>query len=60
MGTTKKQVGFSEKAKSMFEKTEKALGKVSKNIVEDAKRHNSYLVVSDKKGNIKKIHAKDL
>lgn len=60
MGTTKKQVGFSEKAKSMFEKTEKALGKVSKNIVEETKKRNSYMVVSDGKGGIKKIHAKDL
>lgn len=60
MGTAKTKIGFSEKAHSLFEKTEKALQKVSDNIVTETKNLNSYIVIADKKGNIKKICAKDI
>lgn len=60
MGTVKTKIGFSDKAQQEFEKTEKALQAVAENIVAETKAMNSYMVVSDKKGGIKKIPAKDL
>ena len=60
MGTVKSKVGFSDKAQKLFEKTERALQKVSENITAETKALNSYMVISDEKGNIKKVPAKDL
>ena len=60
MGTVKNKIGFSGKAQTEFDQTEKALQKVAKNIIADTKAKNSYLVIADEKGNIKKIPAKDL
>ncbi len=37
-----------------------ALDKAIKNVIAETKAKNSFLVVADKKGNIKKIPAKDL
>jgi len=39
---------------------EKGLRKVSQKLIEEEKARNGYLVISDKKGNIKKVPAKDL
>lgn len=60
MGTTKKNVASSERHKQLSDATEKALKKVSEKLIAETKRLNSYLVVGDGKGNIKKIPAKDL
>lgn len=60
MGTVKTKIGFSDKAHWLFEKTEKALQKVSDNIVTETKNLNSYIVIADKKGNVKKVYAKDI
>jgi hypothetical protein len=38
----------------------KALDKAIKKVIAETKAKNSYMVVSDKKGNIIKIHARDL
>jgi len=37
-----------------------ALDKAIKNVIAETKAKNSYMVIADKKGNIKKIPAKDL
>ena len=60
MGKTKKNIEFSEKHKQETEATEKALKKVHEKLIAETKEKNSYLVVSDENGNIKKIPAKDL
>lgn len=60
MESVKETIGFSERHKELHNKTEKALREVSKTIVETAKKTNTYIVVSDKDGNIKKIPAADL
>ena len=60
MGTIKNKIGFSEKAQTEFDQTEKALDKVAKAIIADTKAKNSYMVIADEKGNIQKIAAKDL
>ncbi|MDB5207087.1 MAG: hypothetical protein JWR72_2162 [Flavisolibacter sp.] len=60
MGTTKKQVGFSDRHKELSKATEAALKKVRAKLVAETKAKNSYLVVTDEAGNIKKIPAKDL
>lgn len=52
--------GFSVKAETEFSKTEKALGKAALNIVAKTKKNNSYLVIADENGKVKKIPAKDL
>ncbi|HEY8968705.1 MAG TPA: hypothetical protein VIM64_06425 [Puia sp.] len=39
---------------------EKSLKKVWEKLVEEKKKNNGYLVVSDKDGKVKKIPAKDL
>lgn len=53
MSAVKKQEDLSGKMKI-------ALDKAIKKVVEETKAKNSYLVFSDKDGNIKKIPAKDL
>lgn len=60
MGTTKKNVELSKRHRDLSEATTKALQKVSEHLIAETKRLNSYLVVSDEAGNVKKIPAKDL
>lgn len=48
------------KKESLTEKIQIALDKAIVNVIAETKAKNSYLVVADKKGNIKKIPAKDL
>lgn len=60
MGKTKKNIELSQKHRAETEATEKALQKVSEKLIAETKAKNSYLVVSDEAGNIKKIPAKDL
>ena len=60
MEAIKKQIGLSKKHHDLSAEIDKALKKVSENIIAETKKLNSYLVVSDKDGNIKKIPAKDL
>jgi hypothetical protein len=60
VGKTKKNIEFTKKHQALKEATEKALKKVSEKLIAETKAKNSYLVVSDDKGNIKKIPAKDL
>lgn len=60
MGVTKKSITLSSAHMQLMEKTDKALKKVSADIVAETKKLDSYLVVSDAGGNIKKIPAKDL
>ncbi len=60
MGKTKANVELSQRHRDETIATEKALKKVSEKLIAETKRLNSYLVVSDEDGNIKKIPAKDL
>jgi hypothetical protein len=60
MGKTKKNIDLSQRHKEESEAIEKALKKVSEKLIAETKEKNSYLVVSDEHGNIKKIPAKDL
>ncbi len=53
MNTPKKREDLSDKIKI-------ALDKAIENVIAETKSKNSYLVVADKAGNIKKIPAKDL
>jgi hypothetical protein len=46
--------------KSMVPKIRIALDKAIANVIAETKAKNSYFVYSDKKGNIIKVHAKDL
>ena len=60
MGKTQKNIELSEKHQKLKEATERALKKVSAKLIAETKAKNSYLVVSDENGNVKKIPAKDL
>jgi hypothetical protein len=60
MGTTKKNTQFSVKHNSLLSKTTNALKKVAQHLIAETKATNSYLVVADKNGKVKKILAKDL
>ena len=60
MEKTKSNIKFSNKHDELGEAVEAALKKVSQNIIEETKKQNSYLVVTDEDGNIKHIPAKDL
>lgn len=60
MGTVKTNPGFSVRHNSLLNKTTDALKKVTPNLIAETKATNSYIVVSDKSGKIKKIPAKDL
>jgi hypothetical protein len=53
MNSVKKSPDISVKIKA-------ALDKAIKKIIAEEKKHNGYLIISDKKGGIKKIPAKDL
>lgn len=60
MESVKEAIGFTERHKELHDKTERALQEVVKLVVETAKKTNTYIVVSDENGNIKKIPAADL
>ena len=49
-----------KKSEDLSGKIKVALDKAIKKVVADAKAANTYIVIADKKGNIKKISAKDL
>jgi hypothetical protein len=51
---------MNSKKRDLSEKIQVALDKAVEKLRAETKAANSYLVVSDKKGNIKKIQAKDL
>lgn len=60
MGKIKNKIGFSQLAEKEFTKIEKGLKMISRKLIAEEKSRNGYLVISDKKGNIKKVRAKDL
>lgn len=60
MGKIKNEIEFSPCAQREFEKIEKGLKKVSQRLIAEEKARSGYLAISDKKGSIKKIPAKDL
>ena len=60
MGKAKTHIGFSDKFKLETNAIDKALEKVTQHLIDETRAANSYLVVSDKNGKIKKIPAKDL
>jgi len=60
MGKIKNNLEFSLSAQKEFREIEKGLKKVSQRLIAEEKARNGYLVISDKKGNIKKVPAKDL
>ncbi len=49
-----------KKREDLSDKINVALEKAIKNVIAETKSKNSWLVIADKKGNIKKIPAKDL
>ncbi len=53
MNVVKKKEDLSSKIKT-------ALDKAIQKVIAEEKSRNGYLVISDKKGNIKKVRAKDL
>jgi hypothetical protein len=50
----------STKREDLSDKIKIALDKAIKNVIAETKAKNSYMVVADKNGKIKKIPAKDL
>jgi hypothetical protein len=60
MGKVKNDMEFSLAAKKESEAIEKGLKKVSQKLIAEEKARNGYLIVSDKKGGLKKVLAKDL
>ncbi len=60
MGKAKTHIGFSDKFIAETNAIDNALKKVTPHLIAETKATNSYLVVSDKNGKIKKIPAKDL
>jgi hypothetical protein len=60
VGKTKKNIELSEKHRALRIATDEALKKVSEHLITETKEKDSYLVISDEAGNIKKIPAKDL
>lgn len=44
----------------LSEKLKIGLAKARKKLIEEEKKNNGYLIISDAKGNIKKVPAKDL
>jgi len=53
-------MGPSDKREDLSVKIKIALDKATQKIIAEAKASGSYIVVSDKKGGVKKIYAKDL
>lgn len=60
MAKTKTTIGFSKKFTVEGKVIDNALQDVAGHIIAETKAANSYLVISDKDGKIKKIPAKDL
>lgn len=60
MEKTKPGITISEKHNKLRAESDAALKKVSKKLIEETKKENGYIVVTDKTGLIKKIPAKDL
>ena len=60
MEKTKNSISFSKRHEEMGRAVNAALKKVSKKLIEETKKENSYLVIADKNGTVKKIPAKDL
>jgi hypothetical protein len=60
MGKVKNDVEFSQEAQKEFKGIEKGLGKGSQKIIAEEKARDGYLVISDKKGDVIKVPAKDL
>ena len=60
MGKVKNDLEFSLIAQKESRAIEKGLRKVSQKLIEEKKARNGYLIISDKKGGIKKVAAKDL
>ncbi len=56
----KKDIGFSLAAQKELKAIERGLKKVSQKLIAETKVSNGYLILSDKKGGIKKVPAKDL
>jgi len=48
------------KSEDISKKLQAGFEKARKKLIEKEKKSNGYLIISDKKGNIKKIPAKDL
>jgi hypothetical protein len=60
MGKVKNDIELSLAAQREFEQIEKGLKRVSQKLIYQEKARNGFLVISDKKGHIKKVPAKDL
>ncbi len=60
MGKIKNEIGFSPAAQKEFRGIEKALKNVSQKIIAEEKARDGYLVISDKKGGVTKVPARDL
>ncbi len=60
MEKTEKDIGFSKKFLEESKKLDEGLKKVSEKLIAETKATNSYLIIADKDGNIKKVEAKDL
>ncbi len=60
MGITKKNIAFSKKHKDLSILLEAGLKKVSQKLIAETKQKHGYLIITDKKGEIKKVSAKDL
>ncbi len=60
MGKIKNEIEFSSSAEKLFVQIEKGLKKVSEKLITEEKARNGYLVISDKRGNVQKVAAKDL
>ena len=60
MEKTKKDVGFSKKFLEESKALDEGLKKVSEKLIAETKATNSYLIIADSEGNIKRVEAKDL
>jgi hypothetical protein len=60
VGKVKKNIAFSKRHKKLGEALETGLKEVSEQLIVETKKNNGYLILSDDKGNIKKVQAKDL
>lgn len=60
MEKTKQRISASKKLIEQSKALEAGLKKVSEKLIAEEKQNNSYLIIADNKGNIKKVPAKDL
>lgn len=60
MKKDKNDIEFSLAAQEEFKAIEKGLKKISQKLIAEEKARNGFLIISDEKGNIKKVLAKDL